>query len=240
MIESNVHAHAPHPFRTSSFGFWPRHDLGDERGALTVPYVGQTRMQLTISSGLAEAHVRVEPDAADLIAIDCCETFAPRLRASASELRLSWPATFGAWLRAALAGECRDIELVLHPAVEWTVHVRSGLSRFEADLAAGKLAGLHISGGVSDAFLDLPAPAAVVPVRIAGGVSQLTLRRPAAAGVELAISGGVSRLCLDDQSFGAIGGPARLASGAIRGDVPGYAVAISGGASGLEIVGRSS
>ena len=225
--------HVPHPFRTS-----PRHPFGPGLDGLSVPYTGQSRMRLTIASGLADAMVRVDPDAVDLIAIDCAESLSPRLRVSASDLRLSWPLTFGAWLRAVLAGEPRDIEIVLHPAVEWTVVVRGGLSRFEADLAAGKLARFEISGGVSHASLDLPAPTSAVPIRISGGVSDFGLRRPVATGVDLAVSGGISDLCLDDQSFSAIGGAARLTTDAGRGSAGRYALEISGGASALEIVSR--
>ena len=225
--------HASHPFRTA-----PYRDADVELDGLTVPYAGQTRMRLTITSGMADARVRIDPDATDLIAIDYGEGTPPRLRVSASELRVSWPATIGSWLRAALAGECRDIEIVLHPAVEWTLQIRGGLSRFEADLASGKLARLEISGGVSDARLDLPPPGAVVPIRISGGVSDLALRRPADTGVALAVSGGISGLRLDDQGFDAIGGGARLATGPVHGDAPRYAVEISGGASNLHVVPR--
>lgn len=203
---------------------------------LGVPYAGQTRMQLTITSGMAGAHLRVDPQATDLIAIDCGDGTPPRLRVSGSELRVSWPLTFEAWLRTVLAGGDHDLEIVLHPAVEWAVQIRGGLSHFEADLACGKLARLEISGGVSDVHLDLPAPAAVVPIRISGGASQLALRRPADSGVTVAVSGGISDLALDTQSFDAIGGNARLATGAVQGDR--YAVEISGGASGLHIAAR--
>jgi len=223
--------HASHPFRLS-----PRPFPAQPRDDLSVPYTGQTRMRLTIASGLADALVRVDPEAVDLIAIDCADSLGPRLRVSASELRVSWPLTFGAWLRAVLAGDARDVEIVLHPAVEWTLAVRGGLSRFEADLAAGKLARLEISGGISQASLDLPAAGGVVPILISGGVSDLGLRRPAATGVDLAVSGGISDLCLDDQSFRAIGVAARLTTDAGRAASSRYAVEISGGASDLEIV----
>ena len=219
-----------------------RRDAETELGRLTVPYAGQPRMRLTITSGLANARVRVDPDATELVAIDCGEGTRPRLCVSDSELRVSWPwpTTVGAWLRAALAGEHPDIEVVLHPAVEWSLRIRGGISRFEADLASGNLAQLEISGGVSDARLDLPPPGAVVPIRISGGVSDLALRRPAGTGVALAVSGGVSGLDLDDQGFGAIGGTAHLSSGRVQGDMPRYAVEISGGVSGLHIVPRSA
>jgi hypothetical protein len=227
--------HASRPFRTA-----PHPDADIELGGITVPYAGQTRMRLTITSGMADARVRIDPDATDLIAIDCDEGTPPRLRVSASELRLSWPVTIGEWLRAAFVCEYRDIEIVLHPAVEWTLQIRGGLSHFEADLASGKLARLEISGGVSDAHLDLPRPGAVAAIRISGGVSDLAVSRPADTGVALAVSGGVSDLCLDEQGFGAIGGGVRLATGPVHGDAPGYAVEISGGASNLHVVPRPS
>jgi hypothetical protein len=225
--------HASHPFRAA-----PYSDVGAEPDALIVPYTGQARMRLAITSGMADAHIRVDPNAADLIAIDHGDGISPRLRVSASELRVSWSTTIGSWLRAALAGECRHIEIVLHPAVEWTLVVRGGMSRLEADLAAGKLAGVEISGGVSDACLDLPASSGIVPIRISGGVSDLALRRPADTGVAVAVSGGISGLRLDDQTFDAIGGGARLATGRVHGEAPHYALQVSGGASDLDVVRR--
>jgi hypothetical protein len=225
--------HPSHPFRTA-----PYREADFDFDGLTLPYAGQTRMRLTITSGMADALVRIDPDATELIAIDWGEGTPPCLRVSASELRVSWPDTIGSWLRAALAGEDHGIEIVLHPAVEWALHIRGGLARFEADLASGKLARLEISGGVSDVSLDVPAPGAVVPIRISGGVSDLALRRPADTGVALAVSGGISGLCLDDQGFDAIGGSARLATGQVHGDAPRYAVEISGGASSLHVLPR--
>jgi hypothetical protein len=224
---------ASQPFRTA-----PDSDVGAESQAFTVPYAGQVRMRLTIMSGMADAHLRIDPNAGDLIAIDHGDGISPRLRVSESELRVSWPTTIGSWLRAALAGECRHIEIVLHPAVEWTLLVRGGMSRLQADLAAGSLARVEISGGVSDACFDLPASSGIVPIRISGGASDLALRRPADTGVAIAVSGGISGLQLDDQAFEAIGGGARLTSGLVQGDAPHYALELSGGASDLHVVRR--
>jgi hypothetical protein len=225
--------HPSHPSRTEPYG-----DANGELDGLTVPYAGETRMRLTVTSGMADARVRIDPDATALIAIRWGDGAPPRLRVSASELRLSWSTTFESWLRSMVTCEDRDIQIILHPAVEWTLQIRNGLSHFEADLASGKVALLEISGGVSDARLDLPPPGAVVPIRISGGASDLALRRPADTGIALAISGGISELRLDDQAFDAIGGISRLLSGPVHGDAPHYAVEISGGASSLQVVPR--
>jgi hypothetical protein len=227
-----------HPSHASVPHLGAYRDADVEFDGLTVPYAGQSQMRLTIASGMADARVHIDPDASDLIAIDCGDGTPPRVRVSSSELRLSWPGTLESWLLTALFVDHRDVEIILHPAVEWTLLIRGGLSHFEADLAFGKLARLEISGGVSQARFDLPPPAAVVPVRISGGVSDLALRRPSDTGVALAVSGGISGLCLDDQSFDAIGGRARLATGSVHATTPSYAVEISGGASNLQVVPR--
>jgi hypothetical protein len=153
---------APHPFALP---------LPDLPGPTAVPYTGQTRMRLTVTSGLADARVRIDPDAVDLITVDSGLGMPAQLWASPSEVRVSWPTTIGSWLRTAFAGESHDVEIVLHPAVEWTLLVRGGLSRFQADLTAGKLAGFEISGGVSEARLDLPGPSGAVP----GGASGIEI-----------------------------------------------------------------
>jgi len=226
-----------HAFHASpSLPAAPFHAPPAELDRLTVPYAGQTRMQLTITSGMAGAHLRVDPDATDLLAIDYGDGTPPRLRVAAAELKVSWPITFEGWLRTVLAGGDQDLDIVLHPAVEWALEIRGGLSHFAADLACGKLTRLEIGGGVSDVRLDLPAPTAVVPIRISGGASHLALRRPEGSGVTLAVSGGISDLGLDTQSFDAVGGSARLATGLVQGDR--YAIEISGGASGLHVVAR--
>jgi hypothetical protein len=195
-------------------------------------------MQLAISAGRGDARIRIDPAATELMTIGGAEGVKARVRASATELRLSWPVTFGSWLRAAFTGQDRDVEIVLHPAVEWTLLIRGGLSRFDGDLSAGKLERIEVSGGISNARFDLPAPTSTVSVRVSGGVSELLLCRPAGVGVSLAISGGVSTLQLDDQLFHSLGGASRLVSGAVHGDTPRYSVEISGGASGLSVTGR--
>ena len=223
---------ASHPFRPAPYRY-----ADVELESITVPYAGQTRMQLTITSGMADARLRIDPDATDLIAIECNDHISPRLRVSSAELRVSCRhEKIWSWLLNTLAGEDSDIEIVLHPAVEWTLQFRGGLSRFEADLVAGKLERLEISGGVTNVRFDLPVPTGVVPIRISGGASDLDLRRPADTGVALAVAGGIAGLRLDDHGIDAIGGSTRLATGPVDDDTPSYALELSGGACSLQIV----
>src|SRR6185436_15829081 len=82
---------------------------------LRVPYSGQTRMRLTLSSGLAHGRIVIDPAAQDLIAIHCGDGPVPHLRIAAGEIALSWRVSFGDWLRTALRPCNRDVAIVLHP-----------------------------------------------------------------------------------------------------------------------------
>lgn len=218
-----------HPYRTA-----PAREPFDPDGA-RVPYDGQTRMRLTVGSGLGDARIVIDPDARDLVAIECDEGRRPHIRLSAGEVVLGWRASFGDWLRDVLAGGRGDLAIVLHPAVEWTIAVRGGAAHLACDLSAGSVARIDIAGGCSHVRFDLPLPAAVVPIRIAGGASCVGLRRPADAGVEVGVGGGISSLWLDDRGFEAIGGAARLDTGNVGGGAPRYQLSISGGASDVAV-----
>lgn len=203
-----------------------------------VPYDGQTRMRLTTSSGLAHARIVIDPAARDLLAVECGDGPPPRIRLAGGELALTWRRLFGDWLRDLLTPGLGDVAIVLHPAVEWTIAIRGGLSQVELDLSAGTVARIDIAGGCSDVLLDLPPPATVVPIRVSGGASHLGLRRPAETGVGLGIAGGITRLRLDDRSLDAIGGAAQLGTGDVTRGTPHYELTIAGGASDLSIERR--
>jgi hypothetical protein len=237
MIDPTPDSTTDHPYRAAAA---PR--TFDPESA-RVPYDGQTRMRLTISSGLAHARIVIDPAARDLVAIASGEGPQPRIRLAAGEIALSWRVSFGDWLRDVFAtgllmAGLDDVAIVLHPAVEWTVAIRGGLSNLECDLSAGTVARIDIAGGCSDVLFDLPLPTATVPIRISGGASHVGLRRPAETGVTVGIGGGISMLRLDDRGFEAIGGAARLDSGNVGGGTPHYELSISGGASDLAIERR--
>jgi hypothetical protein len=84
----------------------------------------------------------------------------------------------------------------------------------------------------------LPAPAGTVPVRVSGGASKVTMRRPAGTAAQASISGGASQLVFDGQRLGAVGGKTRLESGGYDAAVDRYDLRFSGGASKLVIERR--
>jgi DNA-binding MarR family transcriptional regulator len=126
----------------------------------------------------------------------------------------------------------------LTPSIPWDLEVLGGASRWTADLRQLQLRSFLLRGGMSEVELDLAAPVGTVPLRITGGISRLTVRRPAGSALILLVRGGLSRLAMDGQEFGAIGGQLRLESREHREGGDHFALEITGGASRLTIETR--
>lgn len=135
-------------------------------------------------------------------------------------------------------GRPRGSRFSLSSSIPWDLEVQGGVAKFSADLRSLTLRSFLLKGGGSELEIDLPAPAGVVPLRISGGVSRLTVRRPAGTALTLQISGGASRLAMDGQEFGAMGGPIRLQSREHQEGGDHYSLEITGGASRLTVETR--
>jgi len=139
---------------------------------------------------------------------------------------------------ALFEGRQRASRFSLNPTIPWDLEVRGGVSHCTADLRGLRLRALEVRGGMSEVELDLPAPVGMVPLRLVGGLSRLTVRRPAGSALTLSVRGGISRLAMDGHEFGAVGGQLRLESRDLREDGDHYALEITGGASRLTIETR--
>jgi hypothetical protein len=126
-------------------------------------------------------------------------------------------------------------DIRLNPAVGWAIDIRDGVSRWNADLREVELRGIDVRGGVSHLDLQLPRPTGEVRIHVSGGASQVTLRRPAGVAARLQVAGGASKLALDDQFFGAVGGPVRLEAPDHAATAERYVVEIGGGASKITV-----
>jgi hypothetical protein len=219
--------YASDPYRASAPAPWP--------DALTVPYAGQARMTLGIRGGLANARIRIDPDARYLLRVDPGFGEPPLVSASDDEIRVDLARPRGWW--RLFTGDVDAPLFVIHPTVAWRIVVHGGIANVCAELAAGALAGFEVSGGASDVDLDLPRPAKAAPIWIRGGASRLRVRRPADVAVAVAVRGGIASLRLDDSYFDAIGGGSRLCAGHLDA-APHYDLAVSGGASELEVARR--
>lgn len=120
-------------------------------------------------------------------------------------------------------------------SVPWTIELRGGVSRLDAELQRAELRGVEIAGGASDVALSLGRPAGICPVRIAGGVSDFVLKRPAGVGVRVRIKGGAIHLSLDTFEFQAVGGQLRWESHGFSEAESSYDLEIGGGASSIRV-----
>jgi DNA-binding MarR family transcriptional regulator len=125
----------------------------------------------------------------------------------------------------------QSADFTLSAAVPWGISLRGGMWKLVADLSALRVTSLEVGGGASDIEITLPAPHGTVPVRLSGGASKVTLRRPKGVEARAEVSGGASRLVFDDQSLGAVGGRTVLASGGFADAADRYEIRFSGGAS---------
>ena len=96
--------------------------------------------------------------------------------------------------------------ITLNGSVGWRIEARGGLAGVTADLGAVQLLAFEVQGGARALELTLPPPWRTVPVRLAGGASQVTIHRPAGVAARVQVLGGTKQLRVDDQRFGAVGG----------------------------------
>jgi hypothetical protein len=130
----------------------------------------------------------------------------------------------------------RGADIALNAQVPWRITVRGGgVSRLEADLGGLQLDSFEVEGGASRVELTLPGPSGTVPIRIDGGASNVSVRRPEGTAARLHVGGGASKLALDDQRFGAIGGETKLESRDYAGATDRYEITITGGANNVAV-----
>jgi hypothetical protein len=135
------------------------------------------------------------------------------------------------WLRP----NRRAAEITLNQSLPWTLVFGGGVSGLRADLRRLTLVSFEIGGGASDIEILLPEPQGLVNLRVAGGASNVSLRRPAGSPARAHISGGASKLTFDEQRLGAVGGETQLASPFAEQADGRYEIEIEGGASELTV-----
>jgi hypothetical protein len=154
----------------------------------------------------------------------------PRVRAEAGAVTIDYPRTFHPF-----DWRTRAAEVTLNGSIPWEIGVRGGASRLDADLRGLRLGSFEVSGGASRVELKLPKPSGTVPIRIAGGASNVAIRRPKGVAARVRVGGGATKLSLDEQRFGAIGGEVRLESTDYATAVPRYEIEVQGGANNLSV-----
>lgn len=189
--------------------------LGDlERGRLVVSSEG-VRLTLGADDGIAELYqARFEGSA-------------PEVSVKEGVVTVRYPRRL--WVLG--GGGKRSADVKLNAAVPWEIVLQGGASQVDALLGGLDLAGLEIKGGSSQIHLKLPAPSRVVPIRISGGSSVLTVRRPAGVAARVHLKGWSSCFVFDDQNLSSAGNDVRLQSPGYDGTGPCYDIEVAGSSS---------
>jgi hypothetical protein len=184
--------------------------------------------RLVFPNGVANLNIRVDASMAETYR---GEFYGPKPRVTETDgvISIDYP-RFNPLLWGRTSADIR-----LSPSVTWSIEVRGGVAHWDGDLRNLQLAAIDVRGGVSQVDLRLSRPAGTVPIRVTGGVSHLTIHRPGSVPSRVHIGGGVSKLQLDTQYLGAIGGPVRLETPDYSGAADTYDLEIGGGASKITI-----
>jgi hypothetical protein len=94
----------------------------------------------------------------------------------------------------------RSAHIALNPSISWQFEVQGGSFRLNADLRGLQLTTVTLEGGAIKVDLALPRPSGTVPIRIRGGVSEVSVRRPSGVPVRVIARGGFRRLQVDGKS----------------------------------------
>ena len=189
------------------------------------PLTGVTAGRLEFTKGAAKVTLRADPALAELYQASF-EGPAPEITVSGGTVTVQQRRRFRPFDWRAQAADFK-----LTTSVPWDVSLRGGMWKLDADFSGLQLTRLEVAGGASDIEIVLPAPVGVVPVRLSGGASKVTLRRPKGTEARAEVSGGATQLVFDDQRLGAVGGRTVLASGGFADAADRYEIRFTGGAS---------
>ena len=197
-----------------------------EEGIYSAPLGDLESGRLVVSSGLSRLTLRTGEGMAVLYQARF-EGSVPEMKTKDGIVTIRYPRR----LWALLGGEKRVAEVTLSVAIPWWIVIQGGAAEITAELGGLDLAGLEVKGGLSMIRLELPAPSGVVPIRISGGASNITIRRPAGIAARVHLKGWASFFVFDDQTFSDVGNNVRLQSSGFEPTAPYYDIEVSSSAS---------
>jgi hypothetical protein len=210
---------------------------GEQRqgGEFAAPLGSLRSGRLVFASGASWVTVRADSSMADLYHARF-EGQAPRVRAEDGTVTIRFPRfPLFDWLYYLRE---RPAEVTLNAQIPWDIEIRDGASRLTADLLGLELGSFDVRGGASRVEVTLPPPSGIVPIRVLGGASNVTIHRPEGVAAQVRVGRGSTNLAFDEKRFGAIGGEVGLRSPAYEGTSDRYDITITGGASNLTIDAR--
>jgi|SRR5690554_2412379 len=88
--------------------------------------------------------------------------------------------------------------LNLHPDLPWTLSIKTGAVKSRLNLTGIKLDGLNLASGAGDIEITLSDNGAYVPVKIEAGASNIKVRIPKNAGVQVRLRGALTHTNLPE------------------------------------------
>ncbi|MBA3947577.1 MAG: MarR family transcriptional regulator [Herpetosiphonaceae bacterium] len=201
-----------------------------EREIFSAPLAELSSARLVVSSGISRLTVRADEAMAELYQARF-EGQVPSVVAKEGGVTIRYPRRL--WVPGR---EQRVAEVNLSVAIPWRIVIQGGASEIEARLLGLNLAGLEVKAGASMIRLELPTPSGTVPIRISGGVSGITIWRPAGVAARVHLKGWISSaLVFDDQTFRDVGNDVRLQSPGYQVTTPCYDIEVAGSANDVTI-----
>ncbi|MGI9058242.1 MAG: MarR family transcriptional regulator [Ktedonobacteraceae bacterium] len=172
----------------------------------SAPLEDQESGRLVVSCGISRLNLRADDKMAELYQARF-EGPLPNVKTKEGAVTIRYPRRL-----LGLGEKQGAASVALSTAIPWRIVIQGGAAEVAAELGGLDLAGLEVKGGFSTIRLDLPAPSGVVPIRISGGASEITVRRPVDVAARVHFKGWVSELIFDDQIFSGVGNNVRLQS----------------------------
>jgi len=214
----------------------------DAGGSYAAPVAGVTSGKLIFLSGAPRITVRGDATLTELYRASFAGPV-PRMRVRGGVVTVAYPRMGWFDWRAQIAGQNVDAsahwrkdtgEIALNASIPWWIELRGGVSSWAADLRTLRLEGFELRGGASKVELMLPRPIGVVPIRIHGGMSRVSIVRPIGVAAGLEVHGGVSEVALDGEVVKGAGQISMQTPGAAA-TPDRYEIDVSGGASKVSI-----
>jgi DNA-binding MarR family transcriptional regulator len=188
----------------------------DEEGIFSAPLGDFTSGRLVIPAGVSHLTLRTDQSMSQLYRANF-EGVMPEVKTRDGAVTIRYPRRL--WM---LGGGHGEAEVTLNVTLPWWIAIQGGASQVTAELSELNLAGLEVKGGMNTIELDLSVPSDIVPIRISGGASTISIRRPSGVPAQVHLKGWASMLVFDEQTFSNLGNDVRLHSPDYAGTTLGY------------------
>jgi DNA-binding MarR family transcriptional regulator len=196
-----------------------------EGGIFSAPLLDVESGRLVVSSGVSRLTLRTAEGMAELYQARF-EGPVPDVKVKDGVVTIRYPRRL-----LGLSGQQRAAEVTLNVAIPWQIVIQGGASEVSAELDGLDLASLEVKGGLSMISLELPMPTGVVPIRVSGGASAISVQRPAGVAARAHLKGWVSTFVFDDQTFNDMGNNVWLQSSGFEPTAPYYDIEVASSAS---------